>query len=594
MHFKKNDKIDSYTVAFPHKQGSYAETYRVKDTNGKTCFLKLINYSKLNRSQIDDDGRVIEVEIAKLLHHHNLCQFVDSGNMMMNGSQYAWFVTEFVSGETLSQRIIRDDEISVYEIKTIAKAVLSALSFLHSQPIPVIHNEVTIQNVFLNLVGELQDLKLIDFGYARFLNQSPAKPNLDELNPFYLAPERFSGVCSVQTDLYSVGAMMYHLLYGELPWFFDVSRKRGQDVIDSILAERDKELTLTKEDKYELDDQLLNVIAKSLSYDSEDRFQSADEFIKAIDGEVKIERQSTKRKILSQQQSDNTPASYAIKKKGEGFAAVAGMEELKQQMREEVIEPLHNPEEYHRYGVTIPNGMLLYGPPGCGKTFFAKHFAEEVGFNFMCITPATLKSRYVNATQENIAKMFKEAEENAPTVIFIDEINELVPNRDDGNVHEMSRSAVNEMLAQMDRTGEKGIFIIGATNYPNMIDPAILRAGRLDKKYYIGVPDIEARMALFRLYLNKRPYDFGLDYHQLADMTQGYVSADIQLIVNDASRNALRQHSKITMELLKVAITNTAPSLSNNELRKYERIRAMMNGEEMKKSDDRPRIGFNV
>lgn len=594
MHFKKNDKIGTYTVAFPHKQGAYAETYRVKDTSGKTRFLKLINYSKLNRNQIDDNGRVIEVEIAKQLHHHNLCQYVDSDNMMMNGSQYAWFVTEFVSGETLSQRIIRDDEISVYEIKTIAKAVLSALSFLHSQPIPVIHNEVTIQNVFLNLVGELQDLKLIDFGYARFLNQSPVKPNLDELNPFYLAPERFSGVCSVQTDLYSVGAMMYHLLYGELPWFLDVSSKRGQDVIDSILAERDKELTLTKEDKYELDDQLLNVIAKSLSYDSEDRFQSADEFIKAIDGEVKIERQSTKRKILSQQQSDNTPASYAIKKKDEGFAAVAGMEELKQQMREEVIEPLHNPEEYHRYGVTIPNGMLLYGPPGCGKTFFAKHFAEEVGFNFMCITPATLKSRYVNATQENIAKMFKEAEENAPTVIFIDEMNELVPNRDDGNVHEMSRSAVNEMLAQMDRTGEKGIFIIGATNYPNMIDPAILRAGRLDKKYYIGVPDIEARMALFRLYLNKRPYDFGLDYHQLADMTQGYVSADIQLIVNDASRNALRQHSKITMELLKVAITNTAPSLSNNELRKYERIRAMMNGEEMKKSDDRPRIGFNV
>ena len=594
MHFKKNDKIGTYTVAFPHKQGAYAETYRVKDTSGKTRFLKLINYSKLNRNQIDDNGRVIEVEIAKQLHHHNLCQYVDSDNMMMNGSQYAWFVTEFVSGETLSQRIIRDDEISVYEIKTIAKAVLSALSFLHSQPIPVIHNEVTIQNVFLNLVGELQDLKLIDFGYARFLNQSPVKPNLDELNPFYLAPERFSGVCSVQTDLYSVGVMMYHLLYGELPWFLDVSSKRGQDVIDSILAERDKELLLTKEDKYELDDQLLNVIAKSLSYDSEDRFQSADEFIKAIDGDVKIERQSTKRKILSQQQSDNTPVSSAIKKKGEGFAAVAGMEELKQQMREEVIEPLHNPEEYHRYGVTIPNGMLLYGPPGCGKTFFAKHFAEEVGFNFMCITPATLKSRYVNATQENIAKMFKEAEENAPTVIFIDEMNELVPNRDDGNVHEMSRSAVNEMLAQMDRTGEKGIFIIGATNYPNMIDPAILRAGRLDKKYYIGVPDIEARIALFRLYLKKRPYDFGLDYHQLADMTQGYVSADIQLIVNDASRNALRQHSKITMELLKVAITNTAPSLSNNELRKYERIRAMMNGEEMKKSDDRPRIGFNV
>lgn len=593
MYFKKNDKIEQYTVAFPHKQGSYAETYRVKDANGKTRFLKLINYSKLNRNQIDDNGRVIEVEIAKQLHHHNLCQFVDSGNMMMNGCQYAWFVTEFVSGETLSQKIIRDNEISVYEIKTIAKAVLSALSFLHSQPVPIIHNEITIQNVFLNLIGDFSDLKLIDFGYARFLNQSPSKPDLNEINPFYLAPERFSGVCSVQSDLYSVGVMMYHLLYGELPWFIDTSRRKGQDVADCILAERDKVLDLPKENKYELDDQLLNIIAKALSFDVEARFQTADEFVKAINGEIKVERQSTKRKILSQQSVDvanRTP----VKKKGEGFAAVAGMEELKQQMREEVIEPLHNPEEYHRYGVTIPNGMLLYGPPGCGKTFFAKHFAEEVGFNFMCITPATLKSRFVNATQENIAKMFKDAEDNAPTVIFIDEMNELVPNRDSGDVHEMSRSAVNEMLAQMDRTGEKGVFIIGATNYPHMIDPAILRAGRLDKKYYIGVPDSEARMALFKLYLERRPYDFGIDYKLLADLTKNYVSADIQLIVNDASRNALHQHSKISMEILKSAISKVRPSLSENELRKYERIRAMMNGEGETKSNDRPRIGFNV
>lgn len=594
MHFNKTDKIGLYTVAFPHKQGSYAETYRVKDANGKTRFLKLINYSKLNRNQIDDEGRIIEVEIAKQLHHHNLCQFIDSGTLMMRGCQYAWFVTEFVSGETLSQRIIRDSDISVYEIKTIAKAVLSALAFLHSRPVPIIHNEVTIQNVFLNLVGELGDLKLIDFGYARFLNQKPSKPNLDELNPFYLAPERFSGVCSVQSDLYAVGAMIYHLLYGELPWFIDTSRTNGQDLVESILAERDKELELTKKDKYELDDQLLNVIAKALNYDAENRFQSADEFIKAIDGEVKVERQSTKRKILSQQQPNNAPSPTATKKEGEGFAAVAGMEDLKQQMREEVIEPLHNPEEYQRYGVTIPNGMLLYGPPGCGKTFFAKHFAEEVGFNFLCITPATLKSSYVNATQENIAKMFKEAEEKAPTVIFIDEMNELVPNRDNSNIHEMSRSAVNEMLAQMDRTGEKGIFIIGATNYPNMIDPAILRAGRLDKKYYLGVPDKEARMALFRLYLKKRPYDFGLDYQQLADLTEDYVSADIQLIVNEASRNALRQHSKITMDLLKTAISNIRPSLSASELLKYERIRAMMDGEDDEKPNDRPSVGFKA
>lgn len=591
MHFQRNDIIGPYTVAFPHKQGAYAETYRVKDASGKSRFLKLIDYNRLERNQVDDDGSVIEIEIAKDLQHHNLCRFIDSDSLIIGGSQYEWFTTEFVSGETLAQKIARDEDVSVYEVKTIASSVLRALMYLHSQPRPIIHNEITIQNVMLNLAGGLSDLKLIDFGHARFLNQAPAKPRLDELNPFYLAPERFSGVCSVQSDIYSVGVLMYHLLYHKLPWHIDVSQIGSSDVIGRILDERDKELALPPLDLFEFDEQLTNIIAKALCYDADGRFKSAEEFSKALNGEILVERQSTKRRILSQPSKPNSAnIPTAKKKEGEGFAAIAGMEDLKRQMREEVLEPLHNPEEYRRYGVTIPNGMLLYGPPGCGKTFFAKHFAEEAGFNFMCITPATLKSRYVNATQENIAKMFKEAEENAPTIIFIDEFNEIVPNRD-GDVHEMSRSAVNEMLAQMDRTGEKGVFVIGATNYPNMIDPAILRAGRLDKKYYVGVPDKEARAAIFKLYLTKRPYDFGLDYGALADLTENYVSADIQLIINRASLNALHKKSKITMELLREAIANTRPSLDIAELHKYEQIRNEMNGEQTP-SKKRPRVGF--
>lgn len=592
MIFKKYDNIGTYTVSFPHKQGSYAETYRVKDVSGKTRFLKLFNYSKLHRNQIDDNGRVTEIEINKVLSHPNLCRYVDSGNLMINGGQCAYLVMEYVSSETLSQRMVRMEEISIYEVKQIVRSVLSALSFLHSQPIPIIHNEVTPQNILLNLAGETTDLKLIDFGHACYLNAPPQKPDMNELNVFYLAPERFSGVRQVQSDLYSVGVLMYQLIYEELPWFIDLSGVSTQDRVDRILSERDKDLHLPNISAFELDDQLINCMVKALSYDVDDRFQSADEFLKAIDGEIKVERQSTKRKILSDSSKPSNPTLSVTPKKGEGFAAIAGMDELKDILREEVIEPLHNPEEYKRYGVGIPNGMLLYGPPGCGKTFFAKHFAEEVGFNFMCITSAVLKSRYVNATQENIAKMFKEAEEKAPTIIFIDEMNELVPNRED-NVHEMSKSAVNEMLAQMDRTGEKGIFIIGATNYPHMIDPAILRAGRLDKKYYVGVPDKKARKALFELYLKNRPYDFGLDYDELAELTENYVSADIQLIVNDASRVALKHHSKITMTILKDAIKCTNPSLKASELARYEAIRAKMNGEEKgNKNNPRPRVGF--
>ena len=189
---------------------------------------------------------------------------------------------------------------------------------------------------------------------------------------------------------------------------------------------------------------------------------------------------------------------------------------------------------------------------------------------------------------------FDEAEENAPTIIFIDEMNELVPNRD-SDAHEMSKSAVNEMLAQMDRTGEKGIFIIGATNYPHMIDPAILRAGRLDKKFYLSPPDHAARKAMFEMYLKSRPVDFGIDYENLAKLTDNFVAADIELIVNDASRNALKSKGRITMETIENIIKNTKPSVSITELKKYDELRKKLDGDSNpinNKTNERPIIGF--
>ncbi len=588
MIFQKGQQINDYTVVFPHKQGAYAETYRVKDKQGKVCFLKLINLTKLSSTQIDSAGNVVEIEIVKRLNHNNICKYLDNGSLIHNGQQLYYFVSEFISGETLAQRMERDKTLSVYEMKQVVLGVLSALKFLHSQPSPIIHNEVTIQNTMLDLSGNLSDAKLIDFGYARFLNEANKKQELSGLNLFYLAPERLRGTYCIQSDLYSVGVMMYHILYGVLPWFVDLSGLDEQDQIVKITRERRKILKMPDEHLFEMDEQLVNIIRKALSNEVEERFLSADDFIKALEGETFIEDPNLNRKI-----SSNATAIKTVRiapAKGQGFAAIAGMQELKDQLQEEVIDVLSNPEEYSKYGLSIPNGMLLYGPPGCGKTFFAKHFAEEVGFNFMLITPSTLKSRYVNASAENIAQMFKDAEENAPTIIFIDEINELVPNRD-SDVHEMSRSAVNEMLAQMDRTGEKGIFIIGATNYPDMIDPAILRSGRIEKKYYLGPPDKEARMAMFELHIKNRPYDFGLDFSKLAELTENYVSSDIELIVNNAARTALKNKTKITMEILVAAIEKTKPSVPVNLLEKFEKIRLSIE-DSQNTPNKRRKVGF--
>jgi transitional endoplasmic reticulum ATPase len=188
--------------------------------------------------------------------------------------------------------------------------------------------------------------------------------------------------------------------------------------------------------------------------------------------------------------------------------------------------------------------------------------------------------------------MFADAEKNAPTIIFIDEINELLPHRE-SDAHEMSKSAVNEMLAQMDRTGEKGIFIIGACNFPDMIDPAMLRAGRLEKKFYLPPPDFELRRALFDLSLSKRKrvLDFGIDTAKLANLTNNFVSADIEAIINESTSLAMENDERITMNLIEKVIKSFTP-FPKSELQKYEQIKKKIEGKESPSKINRPRIGF--
>lgn len=584
---------DKYKVLLFIKQGSHAETYRIKGLDGKLYFLKLFNISKLHRTAFDRENNLLEIEILKNIKHKNIISYVDDGELIIENKKFAYLILDFIPGETLAERISRESFTLYYDIQQIILDVLNGLNYLHSLPNPVIHNEITPHNIILDVSSGTPVAKIIDFGYARYFHQSTKAYNKSGLNLKYVASECFNGLYSPQSDIYSVGAVMYQLLFGMPPWNRDLSKYQDEKSIveEVLIQERSKPLTFPKvfNDLVGFDETVKLILKKALSQDIENRFQTVDEFIKAINGEIKLEDID---KLQKAKYNDKPEKKIQSKKvKGKGFDAIAGMKELKEQLKLDVIDALQNPEEYARYGITIPNGILFYGPPGCGKTFFAKCLADEIGVECMILTPASLKSRYVNATQENIAKMFKEAEEKAPIIIFIDEINELLPNRE-SDVHEMSKSAVNEFLAQMDRTSEKGIFIIGATNFPHNIDPAALRAGRLEKKFYISPPDFEARKSMFELYLKNRPLDFGIDYDELSKLTENYVSADIELIVNEASRLALKNKTRISMAILTEVIKNNKPSVPLQELKKYELIKAKMDGENIEQKNERPRIGF--
>ncbi len=575
---------DKYKVTFFLKKGSYAETYRVKDQEGKTKLLKLFSYSKLDRTQFDSNGDILEIAILKNIKHPNLVAYCNNGELLLENQKYAFVILDFISGETLADKMKREQTFNPYEAKDIISGVLNGLNYLHNLDNPIIHNDITNLNIMTDLSGKVVIPKIIDFGYARYLNQSNKDFLKEGLNPFYQANENFNKVFSGQSDVFSVGALYYHLLFGLPPWFVEISKYKSDKIKleDAVLEERKKPLKLDSSESI-IDENTLNIISKSLQPNAENRFKNVKEFIQTINGELEV-------KHLSNTQESSKPKLKNLKN-GQGFKAIAGMQELKDTIQLDVIDALNDKERYAEYGLTIPNGMLLYGPPGCGKTFFAERMTEEIGFNFYQIKPSDIQSKFVNASQENIKNLFDEARENAPSIIFIDELDAMVPNRNDSNVNHMNTSAVNEFLAQMNNCGDDGVFIIGATNRPNSIDPAILRAGRLDKVIYLPPPDFEARELMFKLYLEKRPREIGLDYNVLAKATENYVSSDIKFLCDEASRKALKMKSRISKEILLETININRPSITLKELNSYIDIKAKMEGL-AENTNERPRIGF--
>lgn len=263
---------------------------------------------------------------------------------------------------------------------------------------------------------------------------------------------------------------------------------------------------------------------------------------------------------------DDVPVDvWEVENPGLTLADVGGLTEVKERLEVGFLAPMRNPEMRALYGKSLKGGLLLYGPPGCGKTFVARAVAGEMGASFMSVGISDVLDMYIGNSEQNLHRLFEEARANAPVVLFLDEVDALGAKRT--SQQSWMRTVVNQLLTELDGQGSsnEGVFVLGATNQPWDVDPALRRPGRFDRLLLVSPPDRQAREAIFRHHLKTRPIE-GIDLGRLAAKTEGLTGADIAFVCEAATEAAMMdgirsgQVRLIGMGDLEAAISRTRPS----------------------------------
>jgi transitional endoplasmic reticulum ATPase len=260
-----------------------------------------------------------------------------------------------------------------------------------------------------------------------------------------------------------------------------------------------------------------------------------------------------------------------------GWDDVGGLDSARDKLREGVELPLKHPDAFKRLGIRPAKGFLLYGPPGTGKTMLAKATARESEANFIATKSSDLLSKWYGESEQQIARLFARARQVAPTVIFIDELDSLVPARGGGmGEPQVTERVVNTILAEMDGLEElNNVVLIGATNRPNLIDPALLRLGRFDELIYVGTPDTAGRRRILAIHTKGMPLAKDVDLESLAQRTERFTGADLEDLVRRAGLTALRrglESAEVTKADFEAALKETRASVTEEMLADYARI----------------------
>lgn len=501
----------------------------------------------------------------------------------------------------------KDNLEAVKLVVKIGKALLQLGEFRRARHTNLVKSSVFVTDDGNIILKDLQHIA-VDCYYHSF-NRELAFRSL------FLAPELFHGQLSANADVFSLSLILYSLVSGrQYPWN-----------IPAELADGIRDFTLTLEDFRAMsramrrkrpdlsgvtDERLQEILRTGLAGNPASRYSDMETFVRELEEYIakNPKLDDTTKKLLStlvgglmkyaaEKEGKKAPAPVqsAPAPKTGGFADLAGMDELKEELMWKFINPIRYKKLAKGFGITPPNGCLLYGPPGCGKTYCAEKIAEEAGINFRLCRPSEIASTYVHGGQELIKGIFDEARKKAPILLFWDEADAIATRRD--MLHEHYASEVNELLAQMNNAAADGVYVFLACNFPEKLDPAILRRGRIDEQFYVPLPDAKGREDMFRLRTANLPKAGTWDYGYLAYLSDGFSYADLEYVITECRRTSFRMAvssnakrlTPVKQVVMEDIIKKTQPSLSRADRSHYEEVHNKMIGSG---EPQRRKIGF--
>lgn len=609
------------------KSSPYREVYRAKDLYGKHCIITVYDLKSLPKCY--SENFIPEFDLVKKNSVDYLPHYINDGRYTIDYLDLLWMATDRTDAVTLSDYLKTENDLDSDVLLNQFRKLLITVDKLSILLGEGCHNNINCDNILvLKGKDDLPEFHLSGLECVSCSSQGSPSFDTDIQSKLFRAPETLLGRYNISTDIFSLGVVLAMCLQRKHPWQSVIDENKDVTLKGFIKSIRQQEPVL------DIPEEIKHIVEKAIAVKPSSRFNSIEAFCMSIETYlgIDISEHYSVEKFYSAQESikaeenekDNEddcddddeesynpfnsqlPAQPEVNLKiervsGNGFKDVAGMVPLKNTLTRNFIDIFKNIELAKRYKITPPNGMLLWGPPGNGKTFISRKLAEECGMMYCMVKPSDLGNIYIHGSQKLIADLFRRSEKIAKkrkcgVLLVFDEFDALVPRRDKNDKTDNQADEVAEFLTQLNNSAERNIFVVAMTNRIDAIDAAVLRKGRIDQTVYVGLPDEAARKELFNIELKDIPHD-DIDMERIVQLTNGFCASDITFIVKECSRCTFQESVKrkvminISQEQLEKIICSTNPSVSHDELRQYEKLRESF---ERGRNNDRPKIGFNI